>query len=218
MLEDVRAIERWGLVSGVTGVVANGLLVTLYTVALPGNEKFDWTGPANDVIGAVSAGAMIPVAWATYRLLGRGRTLRVTTVLATCAMGSIVVLSILLVSGVVPFAVQGAGAGIAVLFWFAWLYLVGRRGLQTGRLPRRLARAAKLIGGAVPLAAPLVGLSFLFPAKSIPQYALRGAGLAIGVPAFLAYPIWLLMLSNRLRAHLTDGTASVEAMTRSTDG
>src|SRR3712207_784167 len=107
MWEDVRAIERWGLVSGITGVVANGLLVTLYTVALPGNEKFEWTGPANDVVGAVSAGAMIPVAWAAYRLLGRGRILRVATVLATCAMGSVVVLSILLVTGVIPFAVQG---------------------------------------------------------------------------------------------------------------
>ena len=202
MLDDVLVIERWGLVSGITGVVANGLLVTLYAVALPGNDDYDWTGPANDVIGAVSAGAMIPVACATYRLLGRGRTLRVATVLATCAMGSIVVLSFLLVTGVVPFAVQGTGAGIAVLFWFAWLYLVGRRGLETGRLPRRLARAAQLIGGAIPLAAPLAGLSFLLPAKSVPKYILSGAGLGIGVSAFLAYPIWLLLFSSRLRAHL----------------
>jgi hypothetical protein len=203
MLEDVRAIERWGLVSGITGVVANGLLITLYAVALPGNADYEWTGPANDVIGAVSAGAMIPVAWATYRLLGRDRTLRVATILASCAMGSIVILSILLVTKVIPFAAQGAGAGIALLFWFAWLYLVGRRGVKSGRLPRRLARAAQLIGGAVPVALPLVGLSFLLPAKSVPQYILGGAGLAIGVPAILAYPIWLLLFSSRVRAHIS---------------
>jgi hypothetical protein len=202
MLEDVRAIERWGLVSGITGVVANGLLITLYAVAIPGRDEYAWTGPANDVIGAVSAGAMIPVAWATYRLLGGDRTLKVATILATCAMGSIVILSTLLVTKVIPFAVQGAGAGTAVLFWFAWLYLVGRRGRQSGRIPRRLARAAQLIGGAIPLAAPLAGLGFLLPAKSVPRYVVSGTGLAIGVPAFLAYPIWLLLYSNRLRAHL----------------
>ena len=61
----VRAVERWGLLAGVTGQVGNVLLIALYVLALPGLETFEWTGPANDVIGGiVFTGALIPVAFA----------------------------------------------------------------------------------------------------------------------------------------------------------
>ena len=41
--------------------LAYGLLLALYTVALPGNHAFDWTGPANDIIGAFAG----PTGWLT---------------------------------------------------------------------------------------------------------------------------------------------------------
>ena len=63
-------MERWALVAGVTGCTANGLLLALYTVALPGNHAYDWTGPANDVVGAVAGLAMIPMARGVRDLLG----------------------------------------------------------------------------------------------------------------------------------------------------
>ena len=64
------------------------------------------------------------------------------------------------------------------------------------------------MGAAVLAAVPLVGLSLLLPARSLPQYLVGGAGLLLAVPAFTAFPIWLLLLSNRLHRHLTERAAS----------
>ena len=69
MDEAVRTVERWGLLAAITGIVSNGLLLALYTVAQR-NSGYEWTGPANDVIGAVSSGATIPVALALVTVLG----------------------------------------------------------------------------------------------------------------------------------------------------
>ena len=225
----VRVIERWGLVAAVTGMVANVLLLALYTVAQR-NSAYEWTGPANDVIGAVSSWATIPVALAlltvlglfvgaksrsnaTLRVAGSSATLRVATRLAVVAMGLIVTLNVALVTDVIPFSVQAAGAGICVVAMFAWVLMVGRTGQTTGQLPGRLARTAQLMGAAVLTATPLVGLSLLLPAGSIPQYLVGGAGLLLVVPAFVAFPIWLLLLSTRLRRHLTEREASAPEIT-----
>ena len=132
--------------------------------------------------------------------------------LAVVAMGLIVALDLALVTGVIAFSVQGADAGTSAVLMFAWVLMVGRAGLAAGQLPGRLARAAQLIGVAVLVAAPLVGLSLLLPGGSIPQYTIGGAGLALVVPAFVAFPIWLLLLSNRLRWHLDEREPSVPTL------
>jgi hypothetical protein len=203
MDEAVRTVERWGLLAAVTGIVSNGLLLALYTVAQR-NSGYEWTGPANDVIGAVSSAATIPVALALVTVLGETRALRLATRLAIGGMALIVALSASLLAGLIPFAVSGAGAGIAVVAMFGWVITVGRAGRVTGRLPGRLARTAEVIGAAALAAAPLIGLSLLLPAGSIPQYLVGGAGLLLGVPAAAAFPIWLLLVSNRLRGHLAE--------------
>ena len=197
----VRAVERWGLLAAVTGMVSDALLLALFTVAQR-NSAYEWTGPANDVIGAVSTGATIPVALALLTVLGESRSLRIATRLAVLALGLIVGLSVALVMGVIPFSVQGAAAAISVPLMFAWVLIVGRTGQTTGQLPDRLARTAQLIGAAVLVATPLIGLSLLLPGESIPQYIVGGVGLVVVVPAFVGFPIWLLLLSNRLRGHL----------------
>jgi hypothetical protein len=206
MNKAVRTVERWGLLAAVTGIVSNALLLALFTVAQR-NSSYEWTGPANDVIGAVSSGATIPVALALVTVLGETPALRLATRLAVGAMALIVALSLALVSGLIPFVVQGAAAGVVVVAMFGWVLVVGRTGRATGRLPGRLGRAAEVIGAAALVATPLVGLSLLLPAGSIPQYLVGGAGLLLAVPAFAAFPVWLLLVSNRLREHLAEREA-----------
>jgi hypothetical protein len=206
MNQAVRTVERWGLVAAVTGIVSNALLLALYAVAQR-DSSYEWTGPANDVIGAVSSGATIPVALALVTVLGETRALRLATRLATAAMALIVALNLALVSGLIPFAVQAAGAGAAVVAMFGWVLVVGRTGRTTGRLPGRLGRAAELIGAAALVATPLVGLSLLLPAGSVPQYLVGGAGLLLAGPALAAFPVWMLLVSNRLRGHLAEREA-----------
>ena len=205
----VRAIERWGLLAGVTGVVANLLLIALYALAVPGMEEYDWTGPANDVIGGiVSTLALIPVALALRQLLNGGTLLNLATGLVVLALLTIAALSLLLVTRVIPFEVQGPGAGAASVLLFVWVALVGRAGAG-GELPRWSARWAMAIGIAAIAGALLVGVSLLLPAESTPQYVVGGAGLVLVVPAWLSFPVWLILLSNVLRAHVTTRSAHV---------
>jgi hypothetical protein len=175
-------ITRWALIAGVTGVTANLLLLAMFTVP----SSAGWTGPANDVIGGmISTAATIPVALA----LGRGL---VITRFAVAGMVVIVLLSVLLVAGVIPFTVQAAGIILPVEAMFAWVWAVGR----SGRLSRGLNRAAELIGIAAMVGAPLAAISFLLPAKSVLQMVLGGLGILLVGPAWFAFPIWLLRIAK----------------------
>jgi len=149
----IRVIERWGLVAGVTGVAANVLLIALYALALPDVGDFDWTGPANDVMGGI---------------VSTGQRFR-----------------------------------SAVVLMLGWTAVIGLAGATTRSLPPVLARLAVAIGVSGCLGMVLVGSSVLVPLESVVQYV-GGAGLLIGVPALLAFPIWLILLSNRLRGHLDE--------------
>lgn len=201
----IRVVERWGLVAGVTGVAGNVLLIALWTLALPGVGDYDWTGPANDVMGGiVSTGATIPVALALGALVGSRPLVRVTTLLAASAMAAVVVSSTLLVTDAIPFEVQVLVAVPAIMVMFGWTAVIGRDGAVTRLLPLGLARLAVAIGVSGCLGFVLAGTSLLLPWESVAQYVVGGAGLLVGAPAFLAFPIWLILLSNRLHTHLTE--------------
>jgi hypothetical protein len=199
MEERIRAVERWGLLSGVTGLVANGLLVGLYVSIGTGDQDFRWTGPANDVIGGiVSSSAGIPFVLALTDAVGGGPGLRTAARVAAVGQATIVGSSVLLVTDVLPFEVQVFVAIPAIATLFAWSAVLGRSGL----LPRRLGRVALAIGTGFGVGLGLTGLSLLLPSESLAQYAVGGTGLALGSVAFLAYPIWQLRLSHTLRRHL----------------
>lgn len=195
-----RRTERWALVAGVTGCTATGLLVALYTVALPGNADYEWTGPANDVIGAASVLATIPMALGVRDLLGRpGRLPGLTTVLiagSTAMAGA----SALLVTGVIDLRVQVAVAVPFIVATAAWMRSAGRWGRLTRRLSRRLARSAEIIGGAALSGTAVMGAAALLPRGSIWQYMVGGAGLTVATGAYFALPVWQILLSRQMAA------------------
>lgn len=80
----VRTVDRWGLLAGVTSVLANVLLVVLFTTRADG--PYAWTGPANDVVGIVSTLAMIPIAAGLLAVCGNRPGLGAITSLAIVAM------------------------------------------------------------------------------------------------------------------------------------
>ena len=193
-----RRVERWALVAGVTGCTANGLLLALYAVALPGNHDYDWTGPANDVIGAVAALAMIPMARGVRDLLGGpGRLPLLTGTLAVSA-AAMAIASGLLVTGRIEFPVQGVvGTGFAVAL-LLWTGSAGRWAAVTGALPPRLARAARLIGRGGLAGLPLAAVGAALPRGSVAQYAVGGAGVGLVLAAYLALPVWQIRLSRAM--------------------
>lgn len=193
-----RRVERWALVAAVTGCTANGLLLALYTVALPGNHDYDWTGPANDVIGAVAALAMIPMAGGVRDLLGGpGRLPLLTRGVAVSAV-AMAAASGLLVTGRIEFPVQGVvGTGFAVTL-LLWTGSAGRWAAATGALPPRLARAARLIAAGGLVGLPLAAVGAALPRGSVAQHAVGGAGVGLVLAAYLALPVWQVLLSRAM--------------------
>jgi len=193
-----RRVERWALVAGVSGCTANGLLLALYAVALPGNSSYDWTGPANDVIGAVAALAMIPMALGVRDLLGSpGRLPLLTRAVAVSAV-AMAGASGLLVTGRIEFPVQGVvGTGFALTL-LLWTGSVGRWAAMPGPLPTRLAGAGRLIARVGMAGLPLAAVGAALPRGSLAQYAVGGAGVGLVLAAYLALPVWQIVLSRTL--------------------
>ena len=193
-----RRVERWALVAGVTGCTANGLLLALYTVALPGNHAYDWTGPANDVIGAVSGLAMIPLTRGIRDLLGGpGRLPLLTSAVAVGAVAT-AICSGLLVTGRIEFPVQGAVGSAFAVTLLLWTGAAGRWGTVTGALSRRIARAARFIARLGLAGLPLAVVGAVLPRGSTAQYAVAGTGVGLVLASYLALPVWQILLSRAM--------------------
>ena len=95
--------QVWAMTSGITGLVANLLLVLFFLFAQPFGEvrqDFMWLGTANDWLIVVQFLTFIPVALALRRWLPATRAVRLTTAVAVVAMVGTAVLQLLLIAGV----------------------------------------------------------------------------------------------------------------------
>ncbi len=198
MGDRVAVVERWGFLAGVTGTVANVLLAGLYVSLGTGDTDFRWTGPANDVMGGlVSSTAGIVFVRAVADVVDAGPGLRLATRAAVVGQAAVVGSTALLVADVMPFEAQVWVAVPGIVPVFVWALVLG----SSRRLPGRLSRAATAIGAAACAGLGLGVGSLLLPAGSLVQYVVGGAGVLVGIPAFLAYPLWQVRLSLAVREH-----------------
>jgi hypothetical protein len=197
----VRTVDRWGLLAGVTGFLANVLLVVLFTTSADG--PYAWTGPANDTIGIVSTLAMIPVAAGLLTVCGNRRGLGAITSLAILAMVVMAAVAMLFILGLVPFGGDTDSSYLGLMFIFGWVFAASRAGRASGRLPRQVANCGVAIGAAGLAGAALLAASVPIPAHSLIWDITYGAGLLTAIPVAL-YPAWLIVLSYRLPGHLAD--------------
>jgi hypothetical protein len=203
----VRTVDRWALFAGVTGLLANMLLVVLFMT--PADGPYAWTGPANDVVGDVSNLALIPVAVGLLAVCGNRRGLGAITSLAIVAMVAMTTVSMLMVLGLVPFAAATDSAYIGLIFLFGWVFAAGRSGRASGRLPRQVARCGVALGAAGLAGAALLTASAPMLAHSLIWDITFGAGLLTAIPVAL-FPVWLIVLSYRLPGHVLAAPAEVE--------
>jgi hypothetical protein len=206
-----RTVGRWALVAGVTGLLANVLLVVLFTT--PADGPCAWTGPANDVVGDASTLATIPVLVGLLAVCGHRRGLRAITSLAIVAMAVMTTVSMLMVLGLAPFAAATDSAYIGMIFLFGWVFAVGRAGRASGRLPRQVAGWGVALGAAGLAGAALLTASAPMPAHSLTWDITFGAGWLTAIPIAL-FPVWLIVLSYRLPGHLLAAPAWREDVPR----
>jgi hypothetical protein len=202
LLRAVRAVDRWSLLAGVTGVLANILLVILFTT--PADGPYAWTGPANDTVGVVATLAMIPVAAGLLAVCGNRPGLGAITSLAIVAMVVMAAVSMLFMLGLVPFAAQVDSSYAGLILIFGWVFAASRAGRASGRLPRQVATCGVALGAAGLAGAALLAASVPMPAHSLIRDITWAAGALAGAPVALAFPVWLIVLSYRLPGHLAD--------------
>ena len=193
-------------ISGAAGLVSGVCLILFFGLARPFSGEpspWSWLGPANDLTSAVQAAALIPVAL-TLRDLVPGRSVRRWTTIGVSAMAAATILPLLLVAGILPFAVQAPLVTLAIVIMFCWMLAISRAGGRSGALGQTTARAGMvttLALGALGLAAALAAA---LPAGSAARLVAVGAGAAAGTVAWLGFPAWTLLLQPTLRRSTAD--------------
>jgi hypothetical protein len=189
-------------VSAVAGAVAGLALGAFFALARPfgpdPNPDAMWLGPVNDAASVVQFAALVPVARALRRWFAAspdaGRPVLVVTDVATAAMAVFVGLQVLLLAGVVPFAVQGPFVTMAALVCLGWTVYASRVGARTGLLSRPVVAVGTASGLLVLAAVATGGLGLLLPAGAR-QVAL-GAALVVGTLGWGAMVPWTYLLGN----------------------
>jgi hypothetical protein len=165
-------------------------------------------GPLSDLGTPVWNLLLIPLLLTFYPLLkvtrlGRALT-AVTVVLAVAGAAS----SALLVTKTLTFAISTPVTVLGVLVQGLWLFALTRRLKAVPGWPRRVVRLGLLIPAGQAIAAALVGISLGFGWGSVPQIAVMAIGLVAGVPAWAAWPVWVLLV-GRFLAGADHSTAAI---------
>jgi hypothetical protein len=192
----------WAVATGTLGLLANLVLVLFFALATPWSTAPDggwsWLGPVNDVIIVAQYAAFLPVPLALRKWLPDTRGVRAATVAALLAMLAVVVLQVLLIISVLTFETQVTYVVGAFLVVFGWILVVSRTAYRTAALPRRVAWAGLLIGSGFPLGLAVFGIAMLAPDGTLARYVGFGIGGVIAGAAWLALPVWPLLLAGRV--------------------
>ena len=195
----------WALTSGITGLVANVLLVLFFLLAQPfgvngplaeAGQDFMWLGSANDVVIIVQFLTFIPVALALRRWLPPTRSVRLVTAAVVVAMAAVAILQLLLVIGVLEFDVQVVLVAATFLVVYAWMIAVSSTGHRHGTLPRSVTRFGLLLGVSYPVGLVTAAAGLLFPSGSATQLAFVVPGVVIAAIGWLGLPVWPLVLAR----------------------
>ena len=119
-------------------------------------------------------------------------------------MAAATILPLLLVVGLLPFALQAPMVTFAIVIMFCWMFAISRAGARAGVLTQTTARvgmATTLALGALGFAAALAAA---LPAGSAARMVAVGAAAASGTVAWLGFPAWTLLLQPTLRRSTAD--------------
>jgi hypothetical protein len=127
----------WALTSGITGFVADVLLVLDQLTENVGDvrQSFMWLPAAIAWVMVVQFLTLIPVALALRRWLPPTRSVRLATAVAVGAMLAVAIFQLLFLTGVLEFDVQVQLVVATFLLVSAWVIVVSLSGHPHGTLP-----------------------------------------------------------------------------------
>ena len=190
----------WALITGITGFVANVLLVLDQLTENVGEMRqyFMWLPAAIAWVMVVQFLTLIPVALALSGWLPPTRSVRLATAAAVSAMLAVAILQLLLLTGALEFDVQVVLVMAAFLLVSTWVLTVSSTGHRRGSLPGPVTRFGLVLGVSYPVGLVIAAAGLLFPSGSAAWLAFvipGGVFLAFG---WLALPAWPLVLARRV--------------------
>ena len=217
---DVRRARRltgsawWAVATGVSGIVANVLLVIFFALSAPYGlalPAFAWSGSANDVAVAIQFATFIPVGVGLARYLPDTQLISVATVVGVVAMTCVAGLQALLVANLLSFdEMRLVIPAMAVVF--GWLVVVSSAGHRHRCLPRMVTRSGLLLGATFLVGMVLFGSAALMSQALVGRVALLVPGIVLGAIGWFGLPVWPLLLARRVFAppgkpsEITSGT------------
>jgi hypothetical protein len=190
------------LASGLIGIVANVYLVLFYLTAKPWQPdsvarhvKRDPTGygTINDWLIPLQLALLIPIViWLGQQTQIEKRSRRWTAIALTASIAA-TLLQLLLLTGLLPFAIQVGPVAVCVLLLLCWAGIISSAGRRHHVLSNTTVRLGRLIMWAVPVgvAAFAVGIG-ISALQGEGSWAWALGGLP-GALAWLAFPLWVLL-------------------------
>lgn len=195
-------IARWALLSGTAGMIANVLLILFYVMAKPWQEtggSAGWLGPANDSFVALQFAALLPVVNGIRDLMPADPKVRAWTTVGLAASGAVVVLQLLLILRLLPFAIQVAPVTLCIIATFCWASGISREAQARQALPLPVSRFGRALGWGLALGAAVFLLGFAISWAAALGSGAWAVGALPGLLVFLAFPVWVLMLARSAR-------------------
>ncbi len=193
-----RATGNLSVALGVVNLVAGGFLIVMFVSLAQGGSTAPW-GPINDALAAAGNILLTLVLPRISRNAARSRLAR-GFVRAT-AVASLVsaVSGLLLVVRVLPFEPSTAISMVAIVLQCAWMLWLSRTWARDPRVPAAIWRFGLIAGLGLLAGMVLVGASLLLPFGSTAANLLLIPGVAGGGVAWLAWPLWYVLLGRHLR-------------------
>jgi hypothetical protein len=190
----------WALTTGITGFVANVLLVLDQLTENVGEMRLYlmWLPVAIARVMVVQFLTLIPVALALRSWLPPARSVRLATAAAVGAMLAVAILQLLLVTGPLEFDVQVVLVMAAFLLVSTWVLTVSSTGHRRGTLPQPVSRFGLVLGASYAVGLVIAAAGLLFPSGSAAWLAFVIPGVVILAFGWLALPVWPLVLASRV--------------------
>jgi len=192
-------LARWAWLSGTAGMIANILLILFYVMARPWQEtggSAGWLGRANDSFVAVQFAALLPVIIGIGALMPADPKVRTWTKVGLAASGAVVVLQLLLIFRILPFAIQVTPVTLCIIATFCWASALSRAAEAARVLPLAVTRFGRALGVGLALGAAVFLLGFAISWAAALSSGAWVVGALPGFLVFLAFPVWVLLLAR----------------------
>ena len=186
------------LASGLVGIVANVYLVLFYLTAKPWQPDSvgGGYGTVNDWLIPLQLVLLIPIVIWLGQQTQIEKGSRRWTAIALAASIAATLLQLLLVLGVLPFAIQVGPVAVCVVLLLCWAGSISSAGRRHHVLSHSTVRLGRLMMWAVPVGAATfavgIGISAL---QGQGSWAWVVGGLP-GALAWLAFPLWVLLVAR----------------------